>query len=213
MCEFLCQPAIVGEQNQPLTLAVESTYRKHASRFIRNEIDNPHPARWISMCANHTFRLVDHVVDLSRLHQRHPIHANCLFFEINFGPQRRDDLLIDFHPALEDQLLALPPTGNTRRRNYFLQSLWTGSRCGRFSALSIAPGRRLPSLLRFSHRFDPIRLKGTAWLIFADQSSADRGDYDKRTVRLFPAASSVKGGKPGEHMQIKDLRQSCTEGQ
>ena len=120
--EEIREPAIVGEQDQPLAHPIEPADREQPL-LTRHQIDDPGPARRIDVGGDDAHGLVEHVDNPLRVWQPLAIDADLLGLRINPRAERGDDLAIHFHASRCDQRLAGPPAAEPGRREHLLQPL------------------------------------------------------------------------------------------
>lgn len=103
------QFAIVGDENQPLGVFIESTHGKESRVARRDQIDHTAAARGIGRRAEKPGRFVDEVIDLFGDFEFLAVDRNLLDLGIHLRPQRSHDP-VDGHPPGCDQFL----TGTAR---------------------------------------------------------------------------------------------------
>jgi hypothetical protein len=111
MRQLIGQLTVVRNKNQPFAVPIESPHREHPSLF-RHQVDHAHAAGRISIGRNDSHRFMDQEIHMLRSRQHLPVHANLLRLGIDLQSQLGDDLPINFHPPLQDPLLAFATTGH-----------------------------------------------------------------------------------------------------
>ena len=117
------QLAIVRDQQQAFGFFVEPTDRKDSLFELREQVDDSRLARRIEICAEDAARLVEHEIHFAMHLVLLAVEFNLLRVRIGSKRDVGDDLAIHGDSARGDELFALPPSINPRRRQNFRQSL------------------------------------------------------------------------------------------
>jgi hypothetical protein len=122
MGEEVCEPTVVGEEDQPLAHAVEPANREQPL-LAGHEVDDTGSPRRIGVGGHHADRLVEHVDDPLRVGQPLAVDTNLLSARIDAGAERGHHLPVNLDAARRDQFLAGATTAESGRREHLLQPL------------------------------------------------------------------------------------------
>ena len=122
MGEEVCEPTVVGEEDQPLAHAVEPANREQPL-LAGHEVDDTGSPRRIGVGGHHADRLVEHVDDPLRVGQPLAVNTNLLGARIDAGAERGHHLPVNLDAARRDQFLAGATTAESGRREHLLQPL------------------------------------------------------------------------------------------
>ena len=120
--EQVGEPAIVGDEDQPLAHPVEPADGEEPL-VSRHEIDDPGPAGGVEVRGHDADRLVEQKHDPLRVREPLPVHADLLGVRIDPRAEFRDDLPIHLDAAGRDQLLAGATAAEAGPCQHLLQPL------------------------------------------------------------------------------------------
>jgi hypothetical protein len=105
VCQAIGEVAVVGQQDQPGAVLVQSADREDALSDSGKQIDHPGTPRRIGVGRDVASRLVDGEVNQSFLANRLTIDGDLVAIGIHPGSEFPSDLTVDGHPSLKDQFL------------------------------------------------------------------------------------------------------------
>ncbi len=132
------QLAVVGEQQEPFRVVVESSDRIDVLARTRNQIEDGRAALRIEAGRDKAPRLVQQQIDAARRTDSAAIHANVVGFRVGPAAQLPNDRPVDRHAPIHDQSLGRPTRRDTRGGEDFLQTL--GSVLGHADSRGSPPG-------------------------------------------------------------------------
>ncbi len=121
MHETVGQVAIVGQQQQTLTVFVEPAHGVDALADVRHQIDGARPAGRIEVGAEVAARLIDQPVDELLAVQRLAIDAHRIV-GFDLRAQLADNQAIHADAATDNQLFAVPPRANASMSQEFVET-------------------------------------------------------------------------------------------
>src|SRR5579884_2074729 len=126
MHELVGEIAVVGQQQQPLAILIESADGIDAFMDVRHKVHRSRPTGGIVVGAEVAARLVDKPVDQALDFQRLAIDLDLLLLGVNLGAQLADNTAIDGNTATEDQLLAVPPRADAGVGQILVEAFHSG---------------------------------------------------------------------------------------
>jgi hypothetical protein len=122
----LGQVAVVGQQEQALTVLVETADGVDTLMNVRHQVHGPRPAGGVVVGAQVAARLVDDPIDGPLNLQRLAIDLDLLVLGIDLGAELADDVAVHGDAAAENQLLAVPPRTDASVGQVFVEAFHNG---------------------------------------------------------------------------------------
>jgi hypothetical protein len=121
--ELVGEFAVVGQQQEPDAHLVEPADGIDALGDLGQEVENSRSTRRVVVRRDVPFWLVDREVDRALDLDLLAVDRDRGPGEVNLRPEFADDLAVDRHPALEDQILASPSRPDPRVSQDLLKPL------------------------------------------------------------------------------------------
>jgi hypothetical protein len=96
------QIAIIGQQQQALSILIQSPNREQTLGISRNKIDGPRASGWITIRAQNTFRLVQEIVLQLRKTQTFPVQQYDVGIRLNEMARIDSDVIVDRDTPVTD---------------------------------------------------------------------------------------------------------------